>query len=112
MEAQPERQFRRFKLTYHVRVNFHSENMLGGVDGITRNIGLGGLLLESDCLIPHLSPVDFTIMISGGTVSRPVILAGVGDVVRVEPCKSKDRYCIAVTCRRPVTLLTDLPEAP
>lgn len=113
MGTQHERKFQRFKLKYHVRVNFKSENTVAAIDAVTRNVSLGGLLLESACLIPHLSPVEFTITLDGATVSRPVKLAGVGDVVRVEPGELADRFGIAVACREPITQLTDhLPENP
>jgi PilZ domain-containing protein len=103
MVTQHERKFRRFKLKYRVRVNFQSGNTMAEVHAVTRNISLGGLLLESACAIPYLSPVEFTITAHGSTIFRPIQLRGAGEVVRVEPCETVDGFGIAVACSRPIT---------
>ena len=86
-----------------VHVKFHSENVVAEVDAVTRNISLGGLLLESDCLIPYRSPVEFTITLQGGPVLRPIKLSGTGEVVRVEPGQTADGFGVAVACSQPIT---------
>lgn len=107
MATQHERKFRRFKLKYHVRVSFQSGYASDTVEAVTRNISVGGLLLESARLIPYLCPVEFTITVQGGTVARPITLAGTGEVVRVEARELADIFGIAVACRQPITQLAD-----
>jgi hypothetical protein len=72
-------------------------------DAVSRNIGLRGLLLGSDCLIPYGSPVEFTITMLGGSISRPIKLTGVEKVVRVEPGETINGFEIAIACSQPMT---------
>jgi hypothetical protein len=108
MDTAQERKFRRFKLEYVVHVRFPSGNAMAEVDAVTRNISLGGLLLDAPCLIPHRSQVEFTITVRGGSISRPVKLTGTGEVVRVEPGEMADEFWIAVGCSQPITQMDDL----
>lgn len=98
-----ERTFRRFNFEHFVHVRFPSGTVTAEVDAVTRNISLGGLLLESTCLVPHRSPVEFTITVRGGSTSRPIQLKGAGEVVRVGPGESTNRFGIAVACKQPLT---------
>jgi hypothetical protein len=108
MDTQQERKFRRFNFEHLVHVRFLSGNAKAEVDAVTRNISLGGLLLESDCLIPDRCPVEFIITLRGGLISRPVKLTGAGQVVRVQPGEAADKFAIAVACSQPITQL-ELP---
>jgi len=103
MDNLQERKFRRFNVECFVHVRFPSGNAMAEVDAVTRNISLGGLLLECGRLIPHRSPVEFTITVRGGPVSRPITLTGAGEVVRIEPGETPDRIGIAVACSRSIT---------
>ena len=98
-----ERKFRRFKLQYLVQVRFPSGSAMAEIDAVTRNISVGGLLLESGCLIPYRSSVEFTITVEGGSISRPVKLTGAGKVVRVEAGEMADGFGIAVACSESLT---------
>ncbi len=116
MGTPQERKFRRFNFEYLVRVRFPSGTAMAAVDAVCRNISQGGLLLESARLIPYRSPVQFTITVRGGPISRPIKLIGAGEVVRVEPGKTADGFGIAVACSQPITQmegrhLTARPEA-
>jgi hypothetical protein len=102
MGTPPDRKFQRFKLSYPVRVTFPSGYSILEVDAVSRNISIGGLLLESTCLIPYRSPVEFTITLTGLPISRLIKLGGAGEVVRLEPGAAKDRYRIAVACAEPI----------
>lgn len=73
------------------------------VDAVIRNISLGGLFLESASPVPPRSPVEFTIIVRGGSISRPIKLKGVGEVVRVGPGGSTNRFGIAVACKQPLS---------
>lgn len=75
------------------------------VDAVTRNISLGGLLLESPCLIPCHTAVEFIITLQSGVISRPVKLKGAGQIVRVEPGRTAEKFAIAVACSQ---LLSEL----
>src|ERR1700674_2603947 len=98
MTASQERKFRRFNLEYLVRVRFPSGTAMAEVDAVSRNISQCGLLLQSACLIPYHSPVEFTITVRGGPISRPIKLTGAGEVVRLEPGETADGFGIAVAC--------------
>jgi hypothetical protein len=86
-------------------VRFDSGNAVAEVDAVTKNISLGGLLLESACLIPCGSPVEFTITLQ--PMSR-VKLTGDGEVVRVEPAETAGGFWIAVACSHPITEAVNL----
>src|SRR5437899_8892971 len=102
MGPPPERKFQRFNLNYPVRVKFPSGYSIVEVDTVSRNISIGGLLLESNCLIPHRTPVEFTITLTGPPISRLFQLGGTGEVVRLEAGAEKDSYGIAVACAQPI----------
>jgi hypothetical protein len=103
-----ERRFRRFNQEHLVHVRFDSGNAMAEVDAVTKNISLGGLLLESACLIPCGSPVEFTITLQRGPMSRLIKLTGAGEVVRVEPAETAGGFGIAVACSQPITETVNL----
>lgn len=74
------------------------------VDAVTKNVSLGGLLLESTCWIPYRTPVEFTITVRGAPVG-PAKLIGAGQVARVEPTETADKFAIAVACDHPISQL-------
>jgi hypothetical protein len=102
MQTLDKRKFRRFKLEYPVRVSFSSGDVVTEAGAVSRNISLGGLLLESACLIPYRTPVELVITLRGGTIFRPVKLRGAGEIVRVEPNETGDKFAIAVECSQPI----------
>ena len=97
-----ERKYRRFNLKYPVHVKFQSGNMTSELDGMSRNVSLGGLLLETTSPIPPHSPVSFVLTLRGGTIVRPVEVAGEGEVVRVQPHGLGTGFDIAVECKKPI----------
>jgi hypothetical protein len=103
MHTLDKRKFRRFKLEYPVRVRFPSGDVVTEAGAVSRNISLGGLLLESACLIPYRTPVEFAITVRAGPIFRPVKLRGSGEIVRVEPGETADKFAIAVECSQPIT---------
>jgi hypothetical protein len=105
MDKRQERKFRRFDLEWLAHVKFPSGNAIAEVDAVTKNISHCGLLLESACLIPCRSRVEFTITVPGGSSSRPVKFTGVGAVVRIEPSEVADGFGIAVSCGEPISLM-------
>ena len=108
MRTLDKRKFRRFNLEYVVSLRFPSGDVMAEAGAVTRNISLGGLLLESASVIPYGTPVEFMITLRGGLISRPVKLTGAGQVVRVQPGEAADKFAIAVACSQPITQL-ELP---
>jgi len=97
-----ERRYRRFKLRYPVHLLFHSSELISEVDAVSRDVSIGGLLLDCPMLIPQQSAVDFVISLRARTL-RPVELVGEGRVVRVESSSAEAEYRIAVECKNPIT---------
>lgn len=98
-----ERKYRRFSLKYPVHVKFHSGKAVCEVDGLSRNVSIGGLLLETATLIPQHSAVSFVMTLQGGPLVRPIALASEAKVVRVEPAGADTGFVIALKCKRPIT---------
>jgi hypothetical protein len=107
MHTLDRRKFRRFKLEYPVRVRFPSGDIVTEAEAVSRNVSLGGLLLESACLIPYRTPVEFAITVRSGPIFRPVTLRGAGEIVRVEPSETADKFAIAVECSQPITQMEE-----
>jgi hypothetical protein len=96
------RKNRRFTLRYRIRVKFQSAGKHSQLDGVTKNVSVGGLLLESSSPIPEDCPVTFAIMAQGQNAIRPIKFAGKGKVVRVKPEPAREGYAIALKCVRPI----------
>ena len=98
-----ERKYRRFDLKYPVHVKFQSGSVMSELDGMSRNVSLGGLLLDTPSRIPPETPVTFVMTLRGGSITHPVELAGEGEVVRVQAGAHGMGFGIAVECKRPIT---------
>ena len=100
-----ERKYRRFTRRYPVHVMFHIGDSVSEVGAVSKNVSIGGLLLETASPIPQHSPVRFIMTIHGGPVIRPIQLVGEGMVLRVESYESGAGFGIAVKCDRPMSQL-------
>jgi hypothetical protein len=98
-----ERKYRRFSLQYPVHLKVHSADLMVEFEGVSRNISIGGLLLETSFPIPRHAPVSFIITVEGAEVGRPIQFMGEGTVVRVDPKAAEELFGIAVECARPIT---------
>jgi len=87
----PERKYRRFDLRCPVRVKFPSGDAIAQVEAISKNVSIGGLLLECSSMIPPRRPVSFVMTVEGDQLPRPIQLRGDGEVVRIEPRKGGSR---------------------
>jgi PilZ domain len=105
MPASRERKFRRFDLKSPIVVHFPSKGVRAKVEAVTKNISLGGVLLESNELIPEHSPVVFTITIQEGRIRRPIKFVSAGKVVRVERTAKRNQFAIGIACNQPITQL-------
>jgi len=99
----PERKYRRFNLRYPVHVKFSDGNVISELDAVSRNVSLGGMLLETGARIPEHADVSFVMRLQGGRIVRPIELEGEGQVVRVESSTVPAGYAIAVQCKNPIT---------
>jgi PilZ domain len=99
------RKYRRFPLRYPVDVKFHIGDSVSEVGAVSKNVSIGGLLLETASPIPQECPVKFIMTIHGGPVIRPIQLVGEGIVLRVESYGSGAGFGIAVKCDRPMSQL-------
>ena len=102
-----ERKYPRFKLRYPVHGTFYSADRTADFDAVSRNVSIGGLLLETGFEIPADSLVSFTMTLHGGKVIRPIRLTGEGQVVRVEPSGLGAGFAVAVSCTYPIAHMED-----
>ena len=99
----PERKYRRFDLRCPVRVKFPSGDAIAQVEAISKNVSIGGLLLECSSMIPPRRPVSFVMTVEGDQLPRPIQLRGDGEVVRIEPRKGEVGFTVAVECKHPMS---------
>ena len=100
----PERKHRRFSLNFPVHLKCHFEDSVSELQTVTKNVSVGGLLLESVSPIPQHCPLSFVITLHGGSVIRPIQVLGAGEVVRVESHGPGAGFAIAVKCERKIQL--------
>jgi hypothetical protein len=103
----PERRYRRFSLHYPVRVKVQSDDLITEFEAVSRNISIGGLLLETAALIPRDTPVSFVVTAAGRDPGHAIQFIGEGKVVRVDPA-AKAAFAIAVECQRPIAQINQL----
>ena len=96
------REYRRFDLEYPVHILFRLNESLSTIDAVTRNVSVGGLLLEAPTLIPPHIAVAFVMSLQGSMLPAAKLM-GEGRVVRVAPCAAEGRFAIAVECDKPIT---------
>ena len=98
-----QRKYRRFSVSYPVHVKFHFEDSVSELQAVTKDVSVGGLLIETASPIPQHSPVDFIMTLHGGPVI-PIQVVGEGDVVRVEAHGPGAGFAIAIKCKREIQL--------
>src|SRR5919108_3711825 len=104
----PERKHRRFPVNYPVHVKCHFEDSVSELQAVTKNVSVGGLLLETASPIPKHCPLSFVMTLHGGSITRPIQVLGEGEVVRVESHGPGAGFAIAVKCKHQIQL--NLPE--
>ena len=92
----------RFPLRCRVRLAF-SEGTEAQLVGVTQNVSLGGVLLESPSYIPENCLVSFNIVPERGQMLGPLEFAGTGRVTRVQPDPPGTGYLIALKCAHPIS---------
>ena len=100
------RKHRRYELQYPVRLQFPATAAGSSLDTLSRNVSLGGMLLESRLPVPLDVPVLLTMTLGGEPIVRPLQITSEGRVVRVH--KSKSGFAIAVQCTHPLSRIESL----
>jgi hypothetical protein len=103
----PARRYRRFLLHHPVRMTVHVADSPIELEGVSKNISIGGLLMETSRTVPPQATVSFVITVRAEHSLRPMQFRGEGKVVRVDTNREKAAFAIAVECRRPITQLED-----
>ena len=96
-----ERKYRRFDLQFPVSLNFLSGRVTCELGAVSKNVSLGGMLVEACDQVPLHTPVRLTMNLVGLSSRRPLRLRSQGEVVRVEPLGDAG-FAIAVECKRPI----------
>jgi len=101
------RRYRRFDLQLPVCLSFPSAGTTDQLTGFTKNVSLGGLLLESVRQLPLRTQVDVTIGLVTPWSSRPIQLRTEGEIVRVEALDGQHGFALAIECKRPIKEMGD-----
>jgi hypothetical protein len=96
------RRHQRYAFRYRISVKLRGTGHDVQLDGITKNVSAGGVLLESSTRLPKRSLVSFTIVAHRETMIHPIEFTGEGKVVRVEPDPGIAGYAIALKCLQPI----------
>lgn len=99
-ESARDRMHPRFSLHCPVRLKFEDSGEPHELDTVSRNVSLGGVLLEAPTQVPPGCAVEF-IMTIQTRPQRVIRLKGSGRVVRAEPGPS-GAFRVAVKCTRPI----------
>jgi PilZ domain len=102
------RTYRRFDLEFPVRIRFQSGTARLEIEGVSKNLSIGGLLVRATLAIPKHASVSFMICLHASDAVRPVHLMGEGEVVRVGSGEDEGIYLLAVRCNEPVVQLEEL----
>jgi PilZ domain-containing protein len=97
-----QRRYRRFDLEFPVHLSFPSAGTACELHTISRNVSIGGLLLEAKNPPPTQTQVSLTIEVKGPRLRRSIRLQGEGKVVRVERLKASAGFAIAIECKCPI----------
>lgn len=96
------RKHRRFDLRLPVHLSFPVGGSVRQVETISRNVSVGGMLVEAGDAIPLHSQVSLTMDVRISGSRRRVRLTSEGEVIRVEPGGSDGGFAIAIECKRPI----------
>jgi hypothetical protein len=99
-----ERRYRRFELQFPVSLSLPSHEAVRELKAITRNVSIGGMLVDTSDYIPLHSQLSFTMEVRRPGNRRSFRLLGEGEVVRVEPLGTDlGGFAVAVECSRPIS---------
>ena len=92
----------RFPLNYPVQLKFGGDEELQELEAMSKNISLGGVLLQAPWPVPQNCEVEFVMTVHKSRTRRPIRLKGAGRVVRLEQYSSGRGFGIAIECKRPI----------
>jgi len=96
-----ERRYRRFKLKFPVHLLVQYDQGILELDAISRDVSIGGLLLDCPALIPPHSPVNFVISMQSRSL-RALELVVDGTVVRSGTMTLNGNVAVALECNSPI----------
>jgi len=96
------RRYRRFALRYPVHILLRSADHISEGDAVSKDVSLGGLLLETSMPMAENTTLNFVISLQDPELPS-VDLLGEGKVVRVEPYGNEGKFAVAVECANPIT---------
>ena len=82
---------------------FSSEGLVRRLEGVSENVSLGGLLLNTGAEIPLHTKVSLTIDLASPLAAEPLRLIAQGKAVRVEPLVQAHGFAIAVERNHPIS---------
>lgn len=94
----PARKYRRFELQFPVSLFCSAGEVARQIEGTSKNVSLGGLLVNTREELPLGTKVGLTMELSGRNSRRAIRLSAEGEVVRVETKAAEADYSIAVKC--------------
>lgn len=101
------RHYRRFKLEFPVRLRFQVSSEPAEIEGVSKDLSVGGLLVRSVRPVPQHTVVNFVLSVHGRQSLRPIHLTGRGEIVRLESCETEGTFVMAVKCDSPVIQLEE-----
>jgi hypothetical protein len=97
------RKHRRFELQFPVFLSFPAGGIARELEGISKNVSLGGVLVKTGDQVPLRTKITMTMNVIDPLSRRPVRLHGAGEVVRIEALEQGAGFAIAVKCERPIS---------
>ena len=88
----------RYELAFPVELRCFVEGSVRELAAMSRNISLGGLLVEAGEVLPWNCDVEFEMTVRTEPVRQALRLRGVGHVVRIEPNSSGGGFLVALQC--------------
>ncbi len=92
------RKYRRFDLQFPVSLFCSAGEVARRIEGTSKNVSLGGLLVNTREELPLGTKVGLMMELSGRSTGRAIRLSAEGQVVRVETAGAEADYAIAVEC--------------
>jgi hypothetical protein len=94
-------------MEHPVCMKAHSAEAAIELDGVSKNISVCGILIETSSMIPPDTRVSFVVTVQSAPTARPLRFIGRGKVVRVDAREEESMFDVAVECRRPIAQLED-----
>ena len=97
----------RYELEFPVALRCLVEGEVRELMAKSRNISLGGLLVEAAEVVPWNCDVEFEMAVHTDPVRPGLHLRGVGHIVRVEPSAQGSNFLLALQCEGPMRRVLD-----